>query len=152
MTSVEIEHRDFVFVDLGSGKGRTLLLASEWPFKKVVGVEFSVDLHRIAEDNIRKLQVRSGRCRDVVSVCMDATDYRLPVDPAVLYFYHPFQADVMTRVVEHIERSLRECPRELYILYYNPVCARIFDKSPAFRRIRTASAYLVYGAADIAAT
>src|SRR5690606_348286 len=33
-----------VFVDIGSGKGKTLLLASDYGFKRVVGVEFAGEL------------------------------------------------------------------------------------------------------------
>jgi hypothetical protein len=31
----------YVFVDLGSGKGRALVMAAEWPFKRFVGIDFS---------------------------------------------------------------------------------------------------------------
>src|ERR1700727_1709448 len=33
------DFRDFTFVDLGSGKGRTLFMASVSPFRRIVGVE-----------------------------------------------------------------------------------------------------------------
>lgn len=68
-----IRHEDFVFVDLGSGKGRVLLLASEFPFKKVIGVEFSPELHAIAEQNIRSYRSESQKCRAVECICQDAT-------------------------------------------------------------------------------
>ena len=53
MASLPIEFEQFAFVDLGSGKGRTLLMASEYPFKRIVGVELIAELHRAAEENIR---------------------------------------------------------------------------------------------------
>ncbi|MGH8645855.1 MAG: hypothetical protein ACREX4_15895 [Gammaproteobacteria bacterium] len=59
--------RDFVFVDFGSGKGRVLLIASEYNFKRVIGVEFAKDLHRIAQRNVQTYQSRSQRCFDVES-------------------------------------------------------------------------------------
>jgi len=46
--------RDFTFVDLGSGKGRVLLMASHYPFKRIIGVEFIPELHQVAQENIRK--------------------------------------------------------------------------------------------------
>src|SRR5260370_15319574 len=46
MASLPIEFEQFAFVDLGSGKGRTLLMASEYPFKRIVGVELIAELHR----------------------------------------------------------------------------------------------------------
>jgi hypothetical protein len=46
--------QDFTFIDLGSGKGRALLMASAYPFKRIIGVEFMPELHRVAQENIRK--------------------------------------------------------------------------------------------------
>src|SRR5690242_3123851 len=44
----------FSFIDVGAGKGRALLLASELPFRKIIGVELSKELARIAAHNIHK--------------------------------------------------------------------------------------------------
>src|SRR5205807_2276797 len=44
----------FTFIDLGSGKGRVLLVAAQYPFRSVIGVEFSKTLHDIAQSNIHK--------------------------------------------------------------------------------------------------
>jgi len=55
LAGVTIKFEDFVFIDFGSGKGRALLLASEFPFKRIVGVEFSPELHAAAVDNIRRM-------------------------------------------------------------------------------------------------
>src|SRR5262245_13193868 len=33
--------KDSAFVDIGSGKGRVLLIASQYGFRKIVGIEFS---------------------------------------------------------------------------------------------------------------
>src|SRR6476646_1262783 len=43
---------DFTFIDLGCGKGRVLLMASDYPFQKIVGVEFMPDLVGAAQKNI----------------------------------------------------------------------------------------------------
>ncbi len=40
-------------IDIGSGKGRVLLIASEFGFKKAIGVEISKVLHDISEKNIK---------------------------------------------------------------------------------------------------
>src|SRR5262245_41760695 len=53
--------KDFVFVDLGSGKGRAVMLASRLPFREVMGFEFSQNLHKTAVKNIRLWsQLESG--------------------------------------------------------------------------------------------
>lgn len=33
LDSLKIDFRDFTFIDIGSGKGRTLLMASDYPFR-----------------------------------------------------------------------------------------------------------------------
>ena len=58
LLSVALKHDDFTFVDFGSGKGRALLMASEFPFPRVTGIEFSPELHAIAQKNIREYRRR----------------------------------------------------------------------------------------------
>ena len=45
LASLQIAFHDYTFIDFGSGKGRALLLASEFPFKRIIGLEFSPELH-----------------------------------------------------------------------------------------------------------
>ena len=41
VSRLSISHGEFAFIDLGSGKGRALLMASELPFRQIIGVEFA---------------------------------------------------------------------------------------------------------------
>jgi len=56
--------RDFTFIDLGSGKGRVLLMASDYPFKRIIGVEFMPELHRAAQENVREYTERTKATLD----------------------------------------------------------------------------------------
>jgi len=49
------------FVDVGSGKGRVLLLAARHPFKRVVGIEFSPSLCEQARRNIEIFRAQVPR-------------------------------------------------------------------------------------------
>ncbi len=53
LRGLNIDHSEYVFVDMGCGKGKVVLLAAELPFKRVVGVELSPKLARIAKNNLR---------------------------------------------------------------------------------------------------
>ena len=76
---LQVEHERFVFVDLGCGKGRALLLASRFPFKEIIGVELSATLCEIARRNIANWDKDPlQRCKRLRTVCLDAADYRLP--------------------------------------------------------------------------
>ena len=132
MSSLPIDYRRFVFIDFGSGKGRALLLATKFPFKRIVGVEFSPGLHQIAKENIDRFSQNADHAFEVESICMDATAFTLPVDPLVCYFFNPFDADIMQRVLSNIRNSLARAPRDLFVVYYNPREGNVFDNSDCF--------------------
>jgi hypothetical protein len=46
LTSLPVKPDGFTFIDLGSGKGRTLLMASDYPFARIIGVELLDELER----------------------------------------------------------------------------------------------------------
>ena len=79
IAALPLRHEDFVFVDFGSGKGRALLLASEFPFKRIMGVEFSDELSAIARENVASFPTEAQRCGDIEIVCEDAAEFELPV-------------------------------------------------------------------------
>ena len=116
LEELRIDYQRFGFIDLGSGKGRVLLKASEFPFRMVEGVEYSPELHRIAESNIRKFRLAKVRCRNVRSVLFDATEYSLPLIPLVVFLFNPFSGPVLTQAIHNIERSARQHPREILIV------------------------------------
>ena len=130
LDAVPIRAEDFVFVDLGSGKGRALLLASDRPFKKVVGVEFSKPLNDIATRNIARYVTPQSSCSDVQSLAMDATEYALPEDNLLVYMFNPFPPDVLRVVVTNIRRSVADTPRDVFLLYMHPVLIDVLDEFP----------------------
>ena len=103
-------------MDLGSGKGRVLLLASEYPFRRVVGIEFAQELNEIAERNVALYGSARRRCDDVRTVTADAADYLLPDEPVVLYLYNPFAPEVLRRHLERNRGSLESGSRPVYVL------------------------------------
>jgi precorrin-6B methylase 2 len=119
--------QDSVFVDLGAGKGRMLLLAARsGRFSKVVGVEFSAELCHIAEQNIRRFQRHcAGNVRFEV-VHADAADYEVQPDQNVFFMFNPFGPVVMAQVVQHIRQSLEEAPRRTWV-----ICLGLREGCPA---------------------
>lgn len=115
---IEPRYEAFTFVDYGSGKGLALLLASQFPFRRIVGVEFARDLHEIAVRNIANIRNPNQHCRDITSVCSDAADFPVPDEPLICYFYDPFEAPVLERVVALLTASWRRLPRPMLILYH----------------------------------
>lgn len=136
LASVPIQFENFIFVDFGSGKGRALLLASEFPFKKIIGVEFSPELHAIAQRNIATYQTQR-KCGTVDSLCMDFLDFPLPLEPSVLFFFDPCDRTALARMMTRITQSLAEHPRELYLVYVAPTAAneQVLDSAECLVKI-----------------
>jgi hypothetical protein len=106
-----------VLLDYGSGMGRVLLMAATFPFRRIIGVEYSEGLNRAASRIIGSVECRL-RCKDVSLVTANAAEYVLPHDVTVLYFFNPFGGDILTRVCQRIRDSIREAPRAIKIVYY----------------------------------
>ncbi len=119
MRWLSADERRGVFLDCGSGKGRIVLAAARFPFRRVIGVEISPVLTRIAERNLEAARPRL-RCRDVGFVTVDATAYEFPDDLTCLFVYNPFVGTVLAAVVENLRRSLARAPRRLALIASNP--------------------------------
>ncbi len=128
MKDLNISFGQFEFVDFGSGKGRTLILASECGFKKIKGVEFLPELHRIATKNIAIYEHCIGRESGIETICMDATKFPIPEAPLFIYFFSPFKGKVLEKVLSNIAASLANKPREFVLLFYgnNPESIELF--------------------------
>jgi SAM-dependent methyltransferase len=131
---LRLDFRRFTFVDLGSGKGRALLLASDYPFREIIGVELSHELDRVARTNI----ARYTRERDsprVTSILGDAAEFRWPPGPLVVYMWNAFTGPVMERVFHNLEVSLEHQPRELYLVYIHPELESMLGEIPWLVRL-----------------
>lgn len=144
LQSLAIAHERFAFVDLGSGKGRALLLASHHPFRSVVGVEFAPELHAIAEQNIRNYRHPDRRCWDVRVHCADAAAYELPPGPLVLFLYNSFGPEVLRPVLQNLRSSSIAAPRPIYLIYCNPEHAAVVDEATWLERVVSTRDYVIW--------
>jgi predicted RNA methylase len=123
------------FVDLGSGKGRTLLLAQLAGFRTVTGVELCEELHRIALANMeRKWPACSGALPRPLHG--DATSYPFPPEPTVCFLNNPFGPPVLEKALDNIEQSLRAAPRDFVLLYYHCNHADVLEARAGWRCTR----------------
>jgi hypothetical protein len=137
--------RDFTFIDLGSGKGRTLLMASDYPFRRIVGVELLRSLHQFAQENLRLYKSESQQCFALESICADATAFSLPDDPLVIFLFNPFPESGMRQVVANLELSLHTNPRPVFVLYHNPLLEHTLGESALLKKIVGAHQYSLFG-------
>lgn len=142
LMALDIRHEDYTFIDIGCGKGRVLLIASELPFRRIIGVEFAPSLAEIARQNLRHYRGLQ-RCKDIEVITGDATEYEFPSGPQVLYFYSPFSPAVLDQVVRRVEDSFQRSPRDLLVMFSGvlPMRDRGFGSRPEYERLRR-SAYM----------
>lgn len=139
-----INFRDFIFLDLGSGKGRTLLMAADYPFRRIIGVELLPALHEIAQENLRVYKSETQKCFMLESICADATAYPLPPESLLIFLFNPFPESGMRQVAANLELSTRTNPRAIYVIYHNPLLEHVFSECPAFRKIAAAEQYSIW--------
>jgi SAM-dependent methyltransferase len=130
-----LDYGRYTFVDLGSGKGRALLLASGYPFREVIGVEISPALHRIAVRNIARYQRKQVTRSKMQAVQADAADFRWPSGPLLVYMWNAFTEPVMRRVLENLRAAHASTPREIYLVYVHPELEILVEDAAWLERI-----------------
>jgi 2-polyprenyl-3-methyl-5-hydroxy-6-metoxy-1,4-benzoquinol methylase len=122
---LESENANFHLVDFGCGKGRIMVVAAYYDFKKITGIDFSQTLCNEAEINIEKIKPFFPSV-DFEIICDDAVNYSIKDEDNVFFFFNPFDEVVMLKVVKNILSSLKKSCRKIYIIYINPLHKEIF--------------------------
>jgi SAM-dependent methyltransferase len=135
---------EFTFIDIGSGKGRALLMASQYPFQRILGIELLPELHRVAKENISKYKSDSQQCFAIECVLADASAFNLPAEPTVLYLFNPLPESGLVRMIMNLEQSLRENPRPVFVLYHNPLLENVLTRNGVITRIAGAREYAIF--------
>lgn len=144
--AAKIQFETSTFIDFGCGKGRALALASEYPFRRIVGVEFALELYEICKRNMKTMRAPAQRCDQIEVLNADALEYTLPDEPLVAYLYNPFGPPVMNLLVVRFEASWRAHRRKIIVLYETPECAEVWRKSEVFREVVRAQEYSIFEA------
>jgi hypothetical protein len=139
-----VDFRDFTFIDLGSGKGRTLLMASDYPFRRILGVELLPALHRIALENLAQYKNAAQKCFAMESLCADANEFPFPDEPLVVYMFNPLPESGMRRVRANLEQSLRARPRAAFVLYHNPLLEHVLSEGGMLRKVAGTNQWSVF--------
>jgi len=144
MTTLNIDFREFTFIDFGSGKGRSLLMASDYPFRKIIGVELLPELHAVAQENVRLYSSERQQCKKFELHCCDAREFKLPAEPQVIFLFDPFPPDILRDVLAGIEYSVRESQRSVLVGYQNPISENVFREFQSFKKTGGTIAYAVF--------
>jgi SAM-dependent methyltransferase len=144
MARMEIAFDHFTFVDIGSGKGRAVLLAAEYSFDRIIGIELLPELHEIARQNVAEVTVRESIQPPVELKCGDAAQFSFPLEPLVVYLFNPLPEVGLRKVIRNLDASLRESPRPAYVIYINPVHEQTLSSAVAIRKFWGTHQYSLY--------
>lgn len=123
------------FVDFGCGKGRVLLIASEFGFQEIKGVEFSEELCQIASENCAVYQKKKGIKKKLQVIMNDAAKYDIKPQEKFFFFYNPFDDCILQQVLENIVKSLQEKSRKIWLIYHNPTHSNVIEEQSIFRKL-----------------
>jgi len=138
MAALDIDPAGFTFVDLGSGKGRCLMMAADYPFASITGIEFAEEMHAVSLSNIEKfgdprLSNRLG----------DAEQFDYPLSDLVVFMNNPFDRPLVEKIARKIAASAAAYPRTIRVVYVNPRAPDLFSAAP-WRRVGTAEGAEVF--------
>ncbi len=144
LSNAKIDFRELTFIDIGSGKGRVLLMAADYPFRRILGVELLPELHRAAKENIGKYKSDSQQCFSIDCLLGDASEFVFPPEPTVLYLFNPLPESGLVTLISNLEQSLRENPRPVLVLYHNPLLEHVLTRSAGFEKIAGTPRYSIF--------
>lgn len=118
-------------VDIGCGKGVSLITMAKFPFSRIDGCDLSPELIRTAEANVRRMKLKG-----VHLYCCDATQFTDLDDYSHIYFYNPFTSVIFKPVMDNILSSLDRNPRKLTVIYNNPACHAVIAATSVFDKVQ----------------
>ena len=131
----------WTFMDIGSGKGKVLLLAAESGFRHMIGVEHSESLAATAQENIDRYGERRPHAPTIEGRHGDATTTPLPDGPLFVFLYNPFGAETMGAFGRHLATRGQQ---PLIVAYANPLQeAALLDPFSSLRRTRIVESLLM---------
>jgi len=126
---------EFTLIDVGAGMGRAVLLAAEFPFRAVIGVELNPTLARIARKNAALWRAAGRALAPMRIVCRDALEYEFPPGPCVVFLFNPFHAPVMRRLLTHCAASFAGRAGQLDLIYVNNEQESVIERQAGFTRL-----------------
>ena len=111
---------DYSLVDIGCGKGRAVMLASEYGFREVIGVELNPALAAVARSNLRKWMRHARACRNLRIVAADALTWSLPDGPVALFFFNSFEQEMTKMWLSRLAQVAATRTSPIDLIYVHP--------------------------------
>ena len=125
----------FTFIDVGAGMGRAILLAGEYPFRRVIGIELNPHLTKIAQRNLKTWRATGRPITPIQIIEGDVVEAAIPRGPCLVFLFNPFGATVMRRLLGRLAKTFAKCPGQLDLLYVNNEQDQVIERQPGFTRL-----------------
>ena len=103
-----------VVLDYGCGKGRVGFFLSYRTKAKTIGIEYDERIYESALENRKNAKSKA------IFVLTKAEEYEVPSEVNRCYFFNPFSAEILHKVMARIVESWYENPREVFLFFYYP--------------------------------
>lgn len=142
--SLTVPFEEYTFIDYGCGKGRALLMASDFPFRQIIGVEYSSELAAIARRNITLYHNPSQKCVAIKVFEGNAALFE-PLDIASVFFLHnPFDGLILQQVLDRIRQSRTASEPADFLIYVDPQHRSCIERDPSWVVVNDYQGWVVY--------
>ena len=107
---------DDTVLDYGCGKGRVGFFLSYRTKARSIGIEYDEHIYADALEN-RKSTTSRVKPDFVLT---RAEEYEVPAEVNRCYFFNPFSAEILHKVMARITQSWYAHPREIFLFFYYP--------------------------------
>ena len=101
-------------LDSGCGKGRVGFFLSYRTKAKTIGIEYDERIYESALENQKNAKSKA------TFVLTKAEEYEVPAEVNRCYFFNPFSAEILHKVMARIMESWYDSPREIFLFFYYP--------------------------------
>jgi SAM-dependent methyltransferase len=116
ISNLRIDYREYDFVDIGCGKGRVLLIASNYSFRSISGIEISPPAYAVAKKNLQIYKCIKQKCFNIHIHNQEARRFEPTIANTVYYFFEPFDKRVLGTVLAKIALRLKGQGKAIYIV------------------------------------
>lgn len=129
LEELDINYSDYTFVDCGCDRDQVHWLAAEFPFSKIIRAESSDVINETSNENISHMSAKRENSDRIQATHRDASAFRFPNSPLVLYFFYRLGKAIMARILDNVKESWNAMPRDIVIVYSNPSHRELLDAS-----------------------
>ena len=106
--------KEDVVLDYGCGKGRVGFFLSCQVKAKTIGIEYDARIYGSALENRKTAKAKAA------FVLTRAEECEVPAEVNRCYFFNPFSAEILHKVMARILESWYAHPREIFLFFYYP--------------------------------